>query len=36
MSVVCPTYAAELSPKDIRGRITGLFQIIVVVGVAVR
>jgi MFS family permease len=34
MSMVCPTYVSELSPKHIRGRITGLFQVIVVIGVA--
>ncbi|GMK57703.1 hypothetical protein CspeluHIS016_0405370 [Cutaneotrichosporon spelunceum] len=34
MSTVCPTYASEIAPKEIRGRITGLFQIVVVVGVA--
>ncbi|WVQ76466.1 hypothetical protein IAR50_006134 [Cryptococcus sp. DSM 104548] len=35
MSAVCPTYASEIAPKEIRGRITGLFQITVVVGVAI-
>lgn len=35
MSMVCPTYVSELSPKHIRGRITGMFQVIVVTGVAV-
>lgn len=30
----CPTYASEIEPKEIRGRITGLFQIVVVIGVA--
>lgn len=35
MSMVCPTYASEIAPKEIRGRITGMFQIVVVVGVAV-
>ncbi|BEI86383.1 hypothetical protein CcaverHIS002_0606700 [Cutaneotrichosporon cavernicola] len=34
MSTVCPTYASEIAPKEIRGRITGLFQIVVVIGVA--
>jgi hypothetical protein len=34
MSMVCPTYVSELSPAHIRGRITGLFQVIVVTGVA--
>lgn len=35
MSMVCPTYASEIAPKEIRGKITGLFQIVVVTGVAV-
>lgn len=35
MSTVCPTYVSEMTPKNVRGRITGLFQIVVVVGVAV-
>lgn len=34
MSVVCPTYVSEMTPKEVRGRITGMFQIVVVVGVA--
>ncbi|KAL7410405.1 putative high-affinity glucose transporter of the major facilitator superfamily [Mrakia frigida] len=34
MSTVCPTYVSEMAPKQVRGRITGLFQIVVVVGVA--
>jgi hypothetical protein len=34
MSMVCPTYASEIAPKEIRGRITGMFQIVVVIGVA--
>ncbi|WVN87388.1 uncharacterized protein L203_102567 [Cryptococcus depauperatus CBS 7841] len=34
MSAVCPTYASEIAPKEIRGRITGMFQIVVVTGVA--
>lgn len=34
MSMACPTYASEIAPKEIRGRITGMFQIIVAVGVA--
>ncbi|OCF70909.1 sugar transporter [Kwoniella mangroviensis CBS 8886] len=34
MSMVCPTYASEIAPKEIRGRITGMFQVIVVIGVA--
>ena len=35
MSMICPTYVSELAPREIRGRITGLFQVIVVIGVAV-
>jgi MFS family permease len=35
MSCVCPTYSSEIAPKEIRGRITGLFQIVVVIGVAI-
>lgn len=31
LSAVCPTYASEISPKEIRGRIVGQFQVIVVV-----
>lgn len=31
---VCPTYASEIAPTKIRGRITGMFQIVVVIGVA--
>ncbi|KAK4684872.1 MFS transporter, SP family, sugar:H+ symporter, partial [Tremellales sp. Uapishka_1] len=34
MSMVCPTYATELAPKEIRGRISGMFQVVVVIGVA--
>ncbi|KAL7416371.1 sugar transporter [Mrakia frigida] len=34
MSTVCPTFVSEMAPKEVRGRITGLFQIVVVVGVA--
>ncbi|KAL7418954.1 hypothetical protein Q5752_006638 [Cryptotrichosporon argae] len=34
LSMVCPTYASEIAPKDIRGRVTGMFQIIVTIGVA--
>lgn len=26
VSTVCPTYVAEMAPKSVRGRITGLFQ----------
>lgn len=34
MSNVCPTYVSEMTPKEVRGRITGMFQIVVVIGVA--
>ncbi|WOO76572.1 Quinate permease [Vanrija pseudolonga] len=34
MSMACPTYAGEIAPKEIRGRITGMFQIVVTIGVA--
>ncbi|WVQ94086.1 hypothetical protein IAU59_001164 [Kwoniella sp. CBS 9459] len=34
MSMICPTYATEIAPKEIRGRITGMFQVVVVIGVA--
>ncbi|KAL5521840.1 hypothetical protein ACEPAF_1684 [Sanghuangporus sanghuang] len=33
ISAVAPTYVSECSPKDVRGRVTGLFQIMVAVGV---
>ena len=29
MSSVAPTFVSECSPKEVRGRITGLFQIMV-------
>lgn len=32
-STVCPTYVAELAPAAIRGNLTGLFQVCVVIGV---
>jgi hypothetical protein len=32
-SSVCPTYVAELAPAHLRGNITGLFQVMVVIGV---
>ncbi|KAI9635769.1 sugar transporter [Dioszegia hungarica] len=35
MSSVCPTYSSEIAPKEIRGRVTGQFQVIVVTGVAI-
>lgn len=31
-----PTYVAEVAPKEVRGRITGLFQVCLTVGIAVR
>ncbi|KAI0085989.1 general substrate transporter [Irpex rosettiformis] len=33
ISAVAPAYVSECSPKDVRGRITGLFQIMVALGV---
>lgn len=33
ISAVAPTYVSECSPKDVRGRITGQFQIMVAIGV---
>lgn len=33
ISAVAPAYVSECSPKDVRGRITGLFQIMVAIGV---
>jgi MFS family permease len=33
LSAVAPTFVSECSPKDVRGRITGLFQIVVTTGV---
>lgn len=33
ISAVAPAYVSECSPKEVRGRITGLFQIMVAVGV---
>ena len=33
ISAVAPTFVSECSPKDVRGRITGLFQIMVAIGV---
>lgn len=35
VSAVAPAYVAECSPKDVRGRITGLFQVMVAAGVMV-
>ncbi|KAJ8463766.1 hypothetical protein ONZ51_g10042 [Trametes cubensis] len=33
ISAVAPAYVSECSPKDVRGRITGVFQIMVAIGV---
>ncbi|OAX37644.1 general substrate transporter [Rhizopogon vinicolor AM-OR11-026] len=33
MSAVAPAYVSECSPKDVRGRITGGFQLMVTIGV---
>lgn len=33
ISAVAPAFVSECSPKDVRGRITGMFQIMVAVGV---
>lgn len=33
ISAVAPAYVSECSPKDVRGRITGLFQVFVATGV---
>jgi Sugar (and other) transporter len=33
ISAVAPAYVSECSPKNVRGRITGLFQIMVAIGV---
>ena len=35
-SMLSPTYVAEVAPKEVRGRITGLFQVCLTVGTAVR
>ncbi|KAF8151348.1 general substrate transporter [Crassisporium funariophilum] len=35
ISAVAPAYVSECSPKDVRGRITGLFQIMVATGVMI-
>ncbi|TFK19869.1 sugar transporter [Coprinopsis marcescibilis] len=35
ISAVSPAYVSECSPKDVRGRITGLFQIMVAIGVMI-
>jgi sugar porter (SP) family MFS transporter len=33
ISAIAPAYVSECSPRDVRGRITGLFQIMVAIGV---
>ena len=33
ISAVAPTFASECAPKEVRGRVTGLFQIMVATGV---
>lgn len=33
ISAVAPAFVSECAPKEVRGRITGLFQIMVAVGV---
>jgi len=33
ISTVAPTFASECAPKEVRARITGLFQIMVATGV---
>ena len=33
ISAVAPAYVSECSPKDVRGRITGMFQVMVAIGV---
>lgn len=35
ISAVAPAYVSECAPKEVRGRITGLFQIWVAVGVLI-
>ncbi|KAF7972317.1 hypothetical protein HWV62_18504 [Athelia sp. TMB] len=35
ISAVAPAYVSECSPKNVRGRITGLFQIMVALGVMI-
>ncbi|KAG8828310.1 hypothetical protein FRC19_008426 [Serendipita sp. 401] len=34
VSVVVPTYVSESSPKHIRGRLTGMYQLFIVIGIA--
>jgi MFS family permease len=35
ISAVAPTYVSECSPKQVRGRITGMAQIMVAIGVMI-
>ncbi|KAF8592722.1 hypothetical protein K439DRAFT_32125 [Ramaria rubella] len=35
MSMLGPTYVAEVAPKEVRGRVTGLFQVCLTVGTAI-
>lgn len=35
ISAVAPAFVSECSPKSVRGRITGLFQIMVAIGVMI-
>jgi MFS family permease len=35
ISAVAPAYVSECSPKEVRGRITGMFQVLVAAGVMV-
>ena len=35
ISSVAPAYVSECSPKQVRGRITGMFQIMVATGVMI-
>ncbi|GJJ07225.1 hypothetical protein Clacol_001425 [Clathrus columnatus] len=35
MSMLGPTYVAEVAPKEVRGRITGLFQVCLTIGIAI-
>jgi MFS family permease len=35
ISAVAPAYVSECSPKEVRGRITGMFQVLVATGVMV-
>jgi MFS family permease len=33
ISAIAPTFVSECAPKEVRGRITGLFQVMVATGV---